>query len=425
MKRLLVVLMVGLLALGFAPASHVMAQGKIVRITLIDENGSGEDGSAQLTDLGDGTTKVELIMLNAPEGAEQPAHIHKGTCTTLDPKPAYPLETIKEGKSTTIVKVTLAELTSEKYAINVHKSAQEASVYVSCGNLPSGAAASGQPMTMPQVMTTLLDQANELLGNIKKEEADASANAYDLYHATFAAHEGEIRAISAETQEELEDAMRAVDDALGEGNFEEAEQAAETLIDTLTEAQTKLGSATTSTGTTGNTEAAASMPDVFEQLEDAANDLVRETTNKDAPGSERAYEEFHDVFAANEEAIKDKDAATQAELETVMHEVRDAIAASDWAKASTASNELVDAVKRGDAKLASLPSGGAAEAAATPAMAATPAATAVAGAGTTGGSGESLPTTGNPINYLALALFLLAVGLAAAGLAASRRVTRQ
>ncbi|MEA2572818.1 MAG: hypothetical protein QOH93_116 [Chloroflexia bacterium] len=408
MKKLLVVLMVGLLALGFSPASHVLAQGKVVRITLIDENGSGEDGSAQLIDQGDGTTKVELLMLNAPEGAEQPAHIHKGTCTTLDPKPAYPLETVKEGKSTTIVKVTLAELTQEKYAINVHKSAAEASVYVSCGNLPSGAAATGGPMTMDQVMTTLLDQANELLGTIKKKETDASKNAYDLYHATFAAHEGEIMAKSADTQSELEDAMRAVNAALGEGNFEEAEQSAEKLIDTLKEAQGTLSAATTSTGTTGTTGSveAASMPDVFGKLEAATNDLIRETTNKDAAGAQSAYNEFHDVFAANEVAIKDKDAATQAELETAMHEVRDAIGASDWAKASAASNELLDAVKKGDAKLASMTAGGAGETA-------------------TATSGESLPTTGSPDNSMTIALVLLALVLSGMGLIARRRVTRQ
>src|SRR5438477_12227509 len=110
MKKFSVVLLLALVAPALASALHTQAAGKVVRITLIDENGSGEDGSAQLTDQGDGTTKVELLMLNAPEGAQQPAHIHKGSCTTLDPNPAYPLETVKEGKSTTIVKVSLADL---------------------------------------------------------------------------------------------------------------------------------------------------------------------------------------------------------------------------------------------------------------------------------------------------------------------------
>ena len=63
MKKALILAVIALLAFGFGPAKHAFAQSKVVRLTLIDENGSGEDGSAQLTDQGDGTTKVELIML--------------------------------------------------------------------------------------------------------------------------------------------------------------------------------------------------------------------------------------------------------------------------------------------------------------------------------------------------------------------------
>src|SRR3954451_6321771 len=110
MKKMAIVILAALVAFTFGPASHSFAQGKVVRVSLIDENGSGEDGSAQLTDMGDGTTKVELIMMNAPEGADQPAHIHKGSCANLDPNPAYPLNNVKDNKSSTIVKVALADL---------------------------------------------------------------------------------------------------------------------------------------------------------------------------------------------------------------------------------------------------------------------------------------------------------------------------
>ena len=145
MKKLLLVILAAFVALNVGVSTHAYAQSKVVRLTLIDENGSGEDGSAQLTDMGDGTTKVELIMMNAPAGAVQPAHIHKGTCTNLDPKPSYPLDDVKEGKSTTVVKVSLADLMKEKYAVNVHKSAADIAVYVSCGNLPQATAASTIP----------------------------------------------------------------------------------------------------------------------------------------------------------------------------------------------------------------------------------------------------------------------------------------
>src|SRR5436190_11918283 len=229
MRKVAIILLVALVAFSFGPALHGYAQGKVVRVSLIDENGSGEDGSAQLTDMGDGTTKVELIMLNAPEGADQPAHIHKGTCANLDPTPAYPLNDVKEGKSTTIVKVALADLAKEKFAINVHKSAAEASVYISCGNLPSGTSSSG-PMTLDQVMAALLDNANEVLGNVKKKEVDASQNAYNTYHATFAAHEDEIKAKEADAQKELDDTMTAVGNALKAGDWAKTETAAQALV---------------------------------------------------------------------------------------------------------------------------------------------------------------------------------------------------
>src|SRR5438094_303755 len=193
MRKLAIILLLALVAFSFGPASHGYAQGKVVRVSLIDENGSGEDGSAQLTDMGNGSTKVELIMLNAPEGADQPAGLYKGTCASLGSgsKAAYALGDVEGGKSTTTVKVSLADLTKEKYAIDVHKSEKEA-LSISCGNLPQGTTSSG-PMTMDQVLSTLLDNANELLGTIKKKEVDASKNAYTIFHGTFAAHEDEIK----------------------------------------------------------------------------------------------------------------------------------------------------------------------------------------------------------------------------------------
>src|SRR3954468_171981 len=108
MRKLGIMLFVALLALTFGPMSHSYAQSKVVRLTLIDENGSGEDGSAQLTDQGDGTTKVELIMLNVPEGDLQPAAVHEGTCANLDADEVYQLETVTASKSTSTVKASLA-----------------------------------------------------------------------------------------------------------------------------------------------------------------------------------------------------------------------------------------------------------------------------------------------------------------------------
>lgn len=340
MKKALILAVIALLVFGFGTTKHVFAQSKVVRLTLIDENGSGEDGSAQLTDQGDGTTKVELIMLNVPEGDLQPAAVHEGTCANLDADEVYQLETITDSKSTSTVKASLADLMAVKHAITVYKSASEKTI-ISCGNLPTGSTTSGGTMTLDQVLSSLHDAAEEIEGQVKKKENDASLKAYDDYHTVFAAHENEIKAKNADVWQELEDAMHAVQNAINEGNWDEAATNAEKLVQTVETAQTELGSAAPATLT---------VDQALDKLADQANDLVRETGNKDAPGSQAAYDAYHETFAANEGMIKEKSESSWQELEDGMHEVRDAITAADWAKALEASNELVTRI--GEAKTA-------------------------------------------------------------------------
>jgi hypothetical protein len=100
---------------------------------LSPQNGSGESGTATLTQHGDALT-VKLALTGG--SGSQPAHIHKGTCAKLDPKPAFPLTTVADGASSTTIKsVTLAQLLKGTYAINVHKSTTDIKTYVACGDL--------------------------------------------------------------------------------------------------------------------------------------------------------------------------------------------------------------------------------------------------------------------------------------------------
>jgi hypothetical protein len=110
---------------------------KSVTVKLSQQNKSGESGTARLTAAGD-KTKVEISIKGAPKGVSQPAHIHDGTCAKLDPKPKYGLQNVVDGKSSSEVPVSLDKLMGEKVAINVHKSAEEAKVYVACGNITRG-----------------------------------------------------------------------------------------------------------------------------------------------------------------------------------------------------------------------------------------------------------------------------------------------
>ena len=111
------------------------ASAQETKVKLDAQNNSGESGTATLTPAGD-STKVVLDVKGA-EGT-QPTHIHKGTCDKLDPKPAFPLSPVVNGKSETTVKAPMKDLTTGGYAINGHKSAQDLKTYVFCGDIKAG-----------------------------------------------------------------------------------------------------------------------------------------------------------------------------------------------------------------------------------------------------------------------------------------------
>ena len=103
-------------------------------VKLNPQSNSGESGTATLTEEG-GKTKVVLAVTGQPTGVAQPVHVHKGTCAQLDPKPAYGLASLTNGKSETTIDVSLASLQKDKFAINGHRSAQDAKTYVFCGDI--------------------------------------------------------------------------------------------------------------------------------------------------------------------------------------------------------------------------------------------------------------------------------------------------
>lgn len=140
MKRVRLIVALAIASLLLVGATVAFA-ADVVDVTLTAQNDSGENGSAVLTDLGNGKIRVEVTVTGAPAGVPQPLHIHEGTCATLNPKPEYPLTSAVNGKSVTEIDAKLADLQDGNYAINGHKSATEAAVYVFCGNIPALAAA--------------------------------------------------------------------------------------------------------------------------------------------------------------------------------------------------------------------------------------------------------------------------------------------
>ena len=108
-----------------------------VTINLTAQNNSGVSGTAVLTPDGAGT-KVVLNLTNAP--GPHPAHIHAGACPTVGAV-VFPLTSVTNNMSETTVAASIADILRAPHAINVHKSPQEISAYVSCGNVTAAAAA--------------------------------------------------------------------------------------------------------------------------------------------------------------------------------------------------------------------------------------------------------------------------------------------
>ncbi len=145
-KLLSLALVVVLLALFASVAS---AQSGPITVQMAAQNNSGQNGTATLTAMGD-QTQVVINLPPGPAGAdtEQPVHIHEGACPNPG-KVVYPLTNLKQGKSTTMVNAKLADIANGKYAVNAHKSAAEASVYTSCGNIQAVAQTAGAPTALP------------------------------------------------------------------------------------------------------------------------------------------------------------------------------------------------------------------------------------------------------------------------------------
>ena len=142
---------VALAAAGALPDAASAQQP--VTVTL----GPGRDaneapGTATLTDLGGGTTRV-VISVTSPD-ANMPAHLHADLCPGVAAI-VFPLTNVVNGQSTTDVNASLADIMARAKSINLHRSPDQIQVYVACGNLPAPAgapapaAAPGAPAAAP------------------------------------------------------------------------------------------------------------------------------------------------------------------------------------------------------------------------------------------------------------------------------------
>jgi hypothetical protein len=107
-------------------------------ISMKELNGSGQNGTATLTAVGD-KVSISVHLNGEPATAVEPAHVHFGHCPAIKAVPAYNVGPIVGGTATRVVDLTWSEIISGKYVLNVHESAAMLGKYMSCGNIGNSA----------------------------------------------------------------------------------------------------------------------------------------------------------------------------------------------------------------------------------------------------------------------------------------------
>jgi opacity protein-like surface antigen len=132
-----------LLALSMVTAAQAVAATSTLTVPLQEQNGSGESGTATLTQVGN-DVKVDVSLKGQPSrvlwngetyaSAAQPAQLGGGSCGETKGV-VYSLGTVQYGKATTVLKgVTIDQLLKGSYAINVNSTGNSAK-NVACGNV--------------------------------------------------------------------------------------------------------------------------------------------------------------------------------------------------------------------------------------------------------------------------------------------------
>lgn len=106
-----------------------------VSVDLVEQSGSGQSGEATLVAVAAGErTHVTIKLSDAPD-TPHPAHIHERSCDDVDPQPTDTLKPVVNGRSETVINVSLAHLRASPHAVTIQKSAD---TYVACGTIGDG-----------------------------------------------------------------------------------------------------------------------------------------------------------------------------------------------------------------------------------------------------------------------------------------------
>lgn len=122
--------------IGGGPNNPLSLGTKTIKMNPVDPQRYDQNGVVTFTENnGNVTVTINVDTPGDLSGSQQPAHIHFGGCPGVGDI-AYPLNTVINGKSTTVLDVSLDELRDqEPLAVNVHKSPTELDIYTTCSDI--------------------------------------------------------------------------------------------------------------------------------------------------------------------------------------------------------------------------------------------------------------------------------------------------
>lgn len=112
------------------------APGSVASLPLGDYSGLGVTGTVSLVAIDASTTKVTIALQGDAVTGGHIAHLHRGTCDSLQDEGTIYLATVgTDGTSSTTVDIPLEDLLNDGWSVNVHLSEADWDTWLVCGSL--------------------------------------------------------------------------------------------------------------------------------------------------------------------------------------------------------------------------------------------------------------------------------------------------